>query len=167
MAATATPIARLKYVLQGESRIDRVLCVSNQVTVPLANTGNLLTKLGISIQGIEHVRGCIEQVYFMRGNKRAQRKRVIFYLRYRLPILLRWGMQGQVYPNQLGLIEAQDLGPAGKETHDRRLTCSNADKVHGRDALFDDSVLCGRLFHVYFMSRYLTNAMTTLHMPFA
>src|SRR6266699_267052 len=93
-------------------------CLS-KLTVMVYNAGYFLTELGKVIQRIEHVRGGMKQVDFMRGDKSSQREWVILDLRYSLPVLLRSSVQRQVYSNKPCMIEAQYLGPERKEAHNR------------------------------------------------
>src|SRR5438034_7490086 len=123
MTSTMVPVAWLDDLLQSQARIDRILGAAIEArftgSIALRNARNFLTKLGIAVQGIEHVRGGLKQVDFMRSDKGPQREWVVLDLCYDLSVLLRSSVQWQVYPDKLCMIEAQYLGPERKEAHNR------------------------------------------------
>src|SRR5205807_5776880 len=115
MTSTMAPVVWLNDLLQSQARIDRVLGVAVEArlirSMALHNARNFLTELGIAVQRIEHVRGGLKQVDFMRGDKGSQREWVVLDLCYDLSVLLRSGVQWQIYSDKLRALEPQYLGP--------------------------------------------------------
>ena len=125
--------------VQRQTHGDGVLGVAAEHAVALGD-GRYFAKLpGVGVEVLEEILTGVVEVDLVRSHQRAQRERVVFDELHRRAIVLRRGVQGDVDALDAG-VDAQRLGPDGKDAHDRGAAGGDADEVHGRGSRFGRQV---------------------------
>jgi len=104
--------------------------MADQLACGLGNAADLAHQLGQWVEPVEQCAAGSEQVDLMCRHQRAARQRVLANKLHRPAIAIRRVVPLEVHALHHHVAEAQVLGPARKNLHDRRLVRRHADEVH-------------------------------------
>ena len=128
--------ASLAPVVGGQKRLQRVpdgpwiRRPRMEPSVSLVNAAELAHRAGQRLEFIKLVPARGAQIDLMRGDKRAERQRIVSEVLDGLPVPGRLGVQREIHPAELTGAEAEMLSPTGKDFVDGRLCGHHADEKH-------------------------------------